>query len=29
MDLKKNATEGQLGAIDEIAGLIEQVYARL
>jgi len=29
MDLKKNATQGQLGAIDEIAGLIEQVYARL
>ena len=29
MDLKKNATEGQLGAIDEIEGLIEQVYARL
>jgi len=29
MDLKKHASEGQLGAIDEIAGLIEQVYARL
>jgi len=29
MDLKKQATIGQFGMIEEIAGLIEQVYARL
>lgn len=29
MTIKKHSTHGQLGLIEEIAGLIEQVYARL
>jgi len=29
MTIKKQSTHGQLGLIEEIAGLIEQVYARL